>query len=305
MNRKTQIVLCMLAVMVLLSCSRSMPRQDLSWRKLVDGRSHDVAVKGLRMHYIELGAGQPVVMIHGIADSTYSWHENAQALADAGLRIILVDQPGFGKTDIPASGWTYSVENQGEAILGMADQLGLERFSLVGHSLGGGISLYMAWKHPERIDRVAVIDPASQRTSCPFGFASDLVKDCVGTRWFVKRGLRSAFFDANKVTDAMIDEYARLIDRPGRAGRGVLGGVCGDFFSPTYDLMTQSYGRLKPTLLIIWGREDTWHPLEFGTRLQTMIPGSQLEVIPQAGHNVHQERPDLLNPILIRFLGAG
>jgi len=285
-------------------CARSITRTDLSWSQLVDEHRHDVDIEGLSMHYVDLGAGEPVVMIHGIADSTYSWHQNAQALVDAGFRVILVDQPGFGRSAIPATGWTYSVENQAEAVLRVVNRLGIDRFQLVGHSLGGGESLYLAWRHGDRITRVAVVSPVSQRTSCPFGIGTDIVAFAAGTRWFTSRALRSAYYRSEKVTDVIVDEYARLLDRPGRMGSGVLGGVCRSYFSSEYDRMVEGYRDLKPELLILWGEQDTWHPVAFGTRLQSLVPGSRLELIPEAGHAVHQERADAVNTLVVRFLGG-
>lgn len=293
-----------LAVLVIAGagCARKLSAEDASWSRRVDSHRHEIDIDGVRMHFMDLGAGEPVVMIHGIGDSTYSWRENAPALVGAGFRVVLVDQPGFGRSAIPRDGWSYAVERQAEAVLRVADRLDIDRFRLVGHSLGGGESLYLAWKHPDRVDRVAVLSPPSQRTSCPFGLGTDLIAWAFGTRWFTARALRSAYHRPDRVSDVMIDEYARLLDRPGRMGRGVLGGVCRDYFSPTYDQMTRHYGEIRPALLVVWGEQDTWHPLSFGTELHAAVPSSRLEVVPDAGHNVHQEKPDLVNPLLVRFL---
>lgn len=293
------------ALALLSGCSRRMVGRDATWHGLVDAHRRDVDVGGVSLHYLDLGAGEPIVLIHGVADSTYSWHRNAKALVEAGFRVISVDQPGFGYSAIPPKGWTYSVENQAEAILHLVDRIGVERFHLVGHSLGGGEALYLAWRHPDRIRRAVVLAPACERTSCPFGLGSDLVAWIFGTRWLTAKGLRSAFDVPEKVGDVEIDEYARLLDRPGRMGRGVLGGVCRGFFSQEYDRMTAGYGELQPELLIIWGERDSWHPVAFGTRLQARAPRSKLVVVPQAGHNVHQERPEVVNPLVIEFLRGG
>jgi len=279
-----------------------MVRRDRSWAELVDTHRHDVDIKGLGMHYVDLGKGEPVVMVHGIGDSTYSWHKNAQALVDAGFRTILIDQPGFGRSAIPAASWEYSVANQAEGVLRVVDSLGIKRFRLVGHSLGGDVSLYLAWKHPERLESVVVISPPSQRPDCPFGFTTDIVAAIMGTRWFTAKAVHSAYLKPEKVTDVEIDEYAALLDRPGRLGRGVLGGVCRDYFGPAYDRMTESYREFTPKMLIVWGREDTWHPVDWARTLQSLVPGSRLEIIPEAGHNVHQEQAEAVNRVLRKFL---
>lgn len=276
--------------------------RDDAWHALVDPYRHDIMVDGLKIHCIDLGSGEPVVLIHGIGDSTYSWRDNAQRLVEAGFRVILIDQPGFGHSAIPPRGWSYSVENQAEAILKTVDRLGVDTFNIVAHSLGGGEALYLAMTHADRVARLAVISPVSQRTPCPFGVLTDLLVWIVGVRRFTALALRSAYFRPEKVSDIQIDEYARPLGRPGRLGMGVLGGVCRSYFSKAYDRMVESYRSLQPKLLVIWGQQDTWHPVAFGERLQSLVAGSRLEVIPEAGHNVHQERADLVNALLARFL---
>ena len=121
--RPSRLILLMLVGM---GCSRSTDLRDQTWAQMVDAHRRDVEVGGAMLHYIDLGAGQPVVMIHGIADSTYSWHNNAQVLLDAGLRLILVDQPGFGNSSAPDE-WTYSVENQGDPPAMVAHLHGVQR----------------------------------------------------------------------------------------------------------------------------------------------------------------------------------
>ena len=293
----------LLLALLSLGCSRSMLRRDEPWRQLVDPNRHDLDVGGLSMHYIDLGNGEPVVLVHGIADSSYSWHENVQALLDAGLRVILIDQPGFGGSGIPGDG-NFAVERQGAAILHLLDQIGVETFGLVGHSLGGGVSLYLAWQLPERVRRLAVISPVSQHEKCPFGRSTDFAMSLVGTRGLVATALRTAYYEPDQVSDTAIDEYGRLLARPGRGGAGVLGGVCRTYFSPTFDRMIASYGAIKVPLLILWGKEDSWHALRHGEQLHDLVPGSDLAVIPQASHNVHQERAEQVNTLLTRFLRA-
>ncbi len=292
-----------LATLSWLARGRSPRLTDEAWSAWVDPHRRDVLVDGLQMHAIDLGAGEPVVLIHGIGDSTYSWRPNAQALVAAGHRVLLIDQPGFGRSAIPPRGWSYSVEHQAEAILKAVDQLEVGAFNIVAHSLGGGEALYLAMTHPDRVLRLAVISPVSERTPCPFGVLTDLLVGLVGVRRFTALALRSAYFRPEKVSDVQIDEYARLLGRPGRLGMGVMGGVCRTYFSKAYDAMVESYRTLRPRLLIIWGRQDTWHPVAFGERLQGRVAGSRLELIPEAGHNVHQERADLVNPLLVGFLG--
>jgi len=105
------------------------------------------------------GSGPAVLMVHGFADSTYCWHKNVKPLMDEGFRVVLVDQPGLGRSDIPPEGYVFSVAAQASAVLRVADALNLTAFHIVGSSMGGGISLYMSIYHPERIQKAKQQNP--------------------------------------------------------------------------------------------------------------------------------------------------
>jgi len=281
-------------------CTRQIVNHDSAWTILTNGHGAEIEIEGVKVHTIDLGSGEPVVMIHGMADSAYSWRANAAGLVAAGFRLLLIDQPGLGESSIPPDGWSYAVEHQAEVILRAVDAAGIGRFRLVGHSLGGAVALQLALRHPERVSRVVALDPACFRVSCGFGRATTFLAHVAGTRWFTRLGLRSAYFRPERLDEAAVDEYARRLDAPGHMA--ALGSICRTFFSPEFDRMTESYGALQLETLLIWGAHDTWHPLAMGERLHAQIPRSRLELIAEAGHNPHQERPDLVNPVLVAFL---
>src|SRR5437868_6278158 len=91
---------------------------------------------GLRLYYDDLGAGPPVMLVHGLRCSHVTWRHQAPALAAAGYRVILPDLRGHGETDKPAG--PYSLEDWIGDLVQLMDQLELPQVTLVGHSLGGG-----------------------------------------------------------------------------------------------------------------------------------------------------------------------
>jgi len=298
--------LALLTVLLIGGCNVTIGQGDLQWQKLTAPHSRFMDMDGYKLHYLDLGQGRPVVMIHGFADSTYCWHANVEALSKAGLRLILVDQPGLGKSGVPPAPYKFSLENQAAAILKLCDRLGLKRFSLVGSSMGGGIALYLAWRHPGRVERMALLDPACYEPpgirwlSLP---GAGYVASVLGSRRSIARGLKSTYHNDKLVTEAAIDEYARPALRPGYFN--VLHAISGQYFSEQFQEMTKAYGQIKTPALIIWGQYDTWIPPEYGSKLHKALTSSELRVVQNTGHLPHQENPGFVNRLLVAFLGHG
>jgi pimeloyl-ACP methyl ester carboxylesterase len=192
------------------------------------------------------------------------------------------------------------------------DALGLERATLAGNSMGGGVAIGMALSHPDRVDRLVLIgglpDHVKEKlTSAMTQRALDtwapvwLVK--LGN-WFAGRGLTETVleemvYDKSKLTPAVIERSYQNRRRPGlipplmAMGRNL----------PLWEEgFARRLGDIRKPTLIIWGAEDRVFPLQVGKDLQAAIPGSRFEAIPEAGHLPQWERPNLVNPILLRFL---
>jgi pimeloyl-ACP methyl ester carboxylesterase len=197
-----------LLTFVLLGCKVNVGEGDKNWHRLTSDKCHYLDAGGWRIHYIDTGGNGPtVVMVHGFADSTYCWHKNVRPLIDEGFRVVLVDQPGLGSSDIPPQGYVYSVEAQAQSVLKVADALHLTSFHLVGSSMGGGISLHLSLHHPERISKAILLSPACYERRIRFlgqlltvPGVSNLVSLLAG-RWAVELGLKNVYFDDSKVSE--------------------------------------------------------------------------------------------------------
>ena len=309
-RRTRRIAICLAlaavgAAMVMGSCRVEDKPADAAWDALVAGHRHWLERPDYRMHYIDVGEGEPVVMIHGFADSTYCWFQNARPLLAAGYRLILVDLPGLGRSEIPPADLEMNPMVQGEEVIALIDHLGLDSFSLAGSSMGGSISLYIAHRTPDRVRRAIVLDPAAfwQRKQGFLAMIDIPGASSVMGRWAVEMALKDVYYDSSKVADTLVDEYARPLSKPGYARYLVR--VLDEFDSPLAVEFSKRYGEIAVPLLIVWGDHDKWVPPEFGPRLQAMVPGSRLVVVADAGHLPHQERPELVNPLMLEFLGEG
>ncbi len=295
----------LLLPLALAACEPRIGEGDKDWNRAVAQHRHELALPGSFLHYVDLGEGDPVLMVHGFADSSYCWHENAPALRDAGFRTVLADQPGMGRSGMPAADWVYAIENQAAAILALADHLDLQRFHMAGSSMGGAIALYLALHHPQRVASLALFDPASQaleggHMKLAGSALAGLGAETLCGRWVFKAVLRQVYYDDALVDSTLVDEYARPARKDGY--RAAMGRLARDYFSPAYHDMTARYGELRAPALVVWGAEDAWLPASMGQDLAERLPAARLDVIPQAGHLPHQERPAVVNPLLLAFL---
>lgn len=292
-----------LVLLVVSGCAAHVGEGDVDWNERVVPFRKDVDAGGFKLHVIDAGSGPAVVMIHGYGDSTYCWHKNFQPLVDAGHRVVLVDQPGFGRSEIPPEPWVFGASRQAEAIMAALDRLGIERFSLAGSSMGGGIALYLSDKHPDRVTRAILVSPVCFPFDPPLTTklpgASHLASTWMG-RVVADLSLGDTYFDASRIPDAMRDEYARPLLKPGYGM--VLQRIVKEYADAELYAMMERYGDNRVPTLIVWGDHDRWIPPALGPKLRDALADARLVTIPDAGHMAHQETPDKVNPVMVEFL---
>lgn len=302
-------VLFICAICVCLSsCKPDTKSLNLQWENFTAPYRHFVDMGSYKMHYIDIGQGHPVIMIHGFADSTYCWHANAKPLLDAGMRVIMIDNPGLGRSEIPPENFKMTLENLSSQTIRLADKLKLDRFSVVGSSMGGGIGLYLLVHHPDRIEKAVLLDPACYHTKKPAmlslfenEFIVNAAKHIVSPT-VIKLSLKDCYFDDNKVTDTLVAEYSRPLAKKGYVE--LLSRLLNQYPSKIAEQTILRYGDIRSPVLIIWGESDKWLSPSFGPRLQKTIPGSKLVTIANSGHLPHQEQHEVVNPLLVGFLST-
>ncbi len=115
-----------------------------------------VLANGIKIHYLQVGEGPDVVMLHGLTGNLAVWHFSAIPALRDDYRITSYDLRGHGRSDMPSSG--YTTLDMAEDLRGLLDALGIERPHLVGHSLGADVALHFAFLYPERVDRIVAIE---------------------------------------------------------------------------------------------------------------------------------------------------
>lgn len=115
-----------------------------------------IHANGIHLHYLQIGRGPDVVMLHGLTGNLAIWHLKMGPMMRNDFRLTTYDLRGHGRSDMPSNG--YTTQDMAKDLLGLMDGLGIERAHLVGHSLGADVSLHFALHHPDRVEKMVLIE---------------------------------------------------------------------------------------------------------------------------------------------------
>lgn len=280
---------------------------DPNWRTFLETEAEDrlVTVGEHRLRVVAVGDGAPVLLVHGIADSAYTWHRNLRPLAEAGFRAIAFDYPGSGGSAL-SDGFRFGVDHLTELALGLLDALGIESAHYIGHSMGGGIGLQLAVHHAERLCRAVLVAPVCYHAIYrPFVYLfrwapfNALARNVIVGPWMVFQMLASEYVDTALLTRHMRAQYELDCRRPECVRATV--GLLRDYWNDAFKETARRYREIEVPLHLVWGRRDRTISLRYGRRLAADT-GAPLTVVEGTGHLVHQARPDVFNKMVIRFL---
>lgn len=252
------------------------------------------------------------LLIHGYGATSYMWRHWVEPLSRRG-RVLLVDLKGFGAAPKPDDD-RYSPLDLSRAVVDLIRELDLRRLTVVGQSLGGGVTLLTALtlqdesEHGQgRLGRLVLLAPAAYRQRLPPlvplskrpRMSTALIR-LVGARRVVRWVLRSIFHDPGSVTDDMVAEYTRPITTA--EGLRAAFAVGRKILPPDIDILSRRYGELDVPTLLLWGDHDRVIPLWVGERLERELPDARLVVVDACGHVASEERPFESLAIVERFL---
>jgi len=268
-------------------------------------------VHGYRRAFRMAGNGPAVLLIHGIGDSSDTWASVIPGLAQH-YRVIVPDLLGHGHSDKPRA--DYSIGGYANGMRDLLSVLGIDRATLVGHSLGGGIAMQFAYQYPERTERIVLVStggvgrqvtPLLRAASLP---GADLVLAALnlpGMRtqigWLVKllqmSGTRLGIDgpDVLRVVDALPDATARAAFI--RTLRAVV-----DWRGQVGTLMDRCYLTEGMPTMLIWGDKDPILPALHAGLAHVAMPGSRLELFPNTGHFPFHTEPQRFLSVIRDFI---
>jgi len=281
--------------------------------RIISVTPRTITVRGHELGYLDSGAGPTVMLIHGLLGSSRSWTPLIEHLSPA-HRVLAPDLFGHGASAKPMG--DYSLGAHAATLRDMLDQLGIDRLTLVGHSLGGGIAMQFCYLFPHRVERLALISsgglgrsisPLLRGATIPGAgwvlplIASTWVRDRAAT---LERTLsRIGWHPGSEMAEAW-DGFTSLSDADSR--RAFLATIRSvvDPGGQTVNAHDQLPTTTHVPTLIIWGTRDRIIPAAHATTALKAINGSRLELFEGAGHFPHLAEPERFAETLTHFIGG-
>ncbi len=284
---------------------------DPDWRG-IDWSAHvrDAVIEGRRLRYVDYGEGDraAVLFIHGWTSNWQAWLENIPAAAATGRRVIAVDLPGSGMSEMPVE--QISISGYARTLAALCSRLGIERAIPVGNSMGGFAAAEFAICSPEIAERMVLVSAAGISTAS------------------MRHGPTAAFARVMQIGVAQGYKHSRshpvlLRPRLRHAAAGtifrhptrissehlyeMMGGLGKDGFSDqllaniSYDYRDR-LGEIGCPTLVVWGREDMVVPVADAHEYDRLIPDARLLIMDDTGHVAMAERPPTFNAALADFM---
>jgi pimeloyl-ACP methyl ester carboxylesterase len=278
---------------------------------MAETKPKSVTIHGNDVSYLELGEGPVLLLVHGMAGNCENWREVIEPLAHRHT-VIAPDLPGHGAS-APGGGGDYSIAGLASGLRDLMLALGHDRATLVGHSLGGGVVMQLAYQFPEMAERLVLVSsgglgpevsPVLRAAALPgadlFIAATARAGERVGSA--VGRGLSAIGLRPNADMSEVARGYASLSDPERRAAflatvRAVVGTG-----GQRVDATDRLYLAEALPVLIVWGARDPIIPVRHGEDAHNAIPGSRLEIFEDVGHLPQLESPGRFIAALERFL---
>jgi pimeloyl-ACP methyl ester carboxylesterase len=250
------------------------------------------------------GPGPPLVLLHGMGASSFSWRHNLGPLARH-FRVWAPDLPGHGRS--PADpGADYCLEALSRGVLAFLDRQGIGPAALAGNSLGGGLALLLARDHPEQIAALVLLAPAAALTRLPWlchplrlpGLGR-LCASLLGP-WLIPWALRLAYHRRELITPEVVAGYAAPFRDLNH--RLALRRLCLQARIRPLAEIENLLRNIRQPVTLIWGARDRILLPDQALWLKARLPQAELHLLPEVGHVPQEEAPAAVNKIIIAFL---
>ncbi len=265
-------------------------------------RVENPVVGGLKVHVRRAGAGEPVILLHGLGASGYSWRYALPELAKK-YDVYAPDLPGFGRTDKP---WDhdYSLHGQHSWILKFMDHYGLKSARFAGNSMGGVLTLWTAMEAPSRVERMALLGAPAYVENTPkliwpiswpvVGRLYEMVLGDAALRFIAP----TAFTDKSKVDAELLAEYGLALKS--REGRRAVAQFVRTAIPRDHKERIARYPTIAHKTLVLVGADDTVVGRS-AERFAGVLPNAKFVRLERCGHAAQEDAPDRVNAHLVEF----
>lgn len=258
---------------------------------------------GIEWHYVEAGAGEAVVFLHGLPESWFSWHYQIAEVSQE-YRVIAVDLKGYGQSD--KRDGDYTSQGAAKELIALFDTIGLEKFSLVTHDWGTVIGDHIASTVPDQIIKyvrmqapVLKIDPTKHPQFELFR-NQDLATSIMSqTRIFITQVYESR--TVQKISDEDMEGIISEFSRPGVAE--AVPRYFRDFVLESEEVRLERFVKMTFPVLALQGEKDPAQPLWYFEGIESVFPDVKLQIVEDAGHFTELEKPEEVSKAILDFLG--
>ncbi|HEY9662381.1 MAG TPA: alpha/beta hydrolase [Allocoleopsis sp.] len=273
-----------------------------------------VVTNGVRLHYVTQGEGELMLMLHGFPEFWYSWRHQIPVFA-RNYKVVALDMRGYNNSEKPPGLDAYRMQELVKDVVGVIQELGYGRCVLVGHDWGGAVAWSVAEFHPERIDRLIVMNlPHPAKFVAGLRTPQQLLRSwyifLFQLPWLPEALLQmngyqliadmfqGAAIDKSAFTPEDLQAYQTAAAKPG-ALTAMLNYYRNIFQS---EMMQRDWGKIKVPTLLIWGEKDIALGTELTYGTEQYVDDLTIHYIPNCSHWVQQEQPELVNQYMQEFL---
>jgi pimeloyl-ACP methyl ester carboxylesterase len=219
-------------------------------------------------------------------------------------RVIRLDLPGFGLTG-PSPLHDYSESGDLATLTHFVDQLGVASYSIIGHSMGGKMAWSLAAADAKRVNALVLIAPDGFPEAKDIGTKPYAVPGIMGMmkfclpKYLVRKSIEPAFFDPNALSDSLVDRYYDMLRAP-----GVRAAILERANQTTYTDPVPRLMKITAPTLLIWGEKDRMIPSSNAQSYAKVLPSSKTVLLPNLGHLVQEEQPELALTHVTDFLNS-
>jgi pimeloyl-ACP methyl ester carboxylesterase len=277
---------------------------DGSFVQLTDGVCHYEINSPLPNWGEGPGVRATVVLIHGFSVPYFIWDPTFEFLTKSGFRVLRYDLFGRGFSDRPPA--NYNIHLFVRQLKDLLDALKIEEAHIMGLSMGGAISAAFVERYPERVKSHILVDPAGAKAiplswtlkAAKMPLVAELILGLFGGEGLVK-SVASDFFSSELIEQFQANYRVQM--RYKGFVRAILSSIRNGMLDSYYETY-QRVGTLKKPTLLLWGQKDTTVPFENSLEILKVIPHAEFHPIENCGHIPHYEKPEKVNPILLKFL---
>jgi pimeloyl-ACP methyl ester carboxylesterase len=269
----------------------------------------NVSTNGINLHTAFSGPkdGKPVILLHGFPDAWFGWESQIRALSLAGFRVIAPDQRGYNLSDKPKGKKNYRMNFLVKDILGLADNLGLDKFYLAGHDFGAIVGWSIAMSSPERLYRLVIANVPHPQVMQKYlrSNIAQLRKSWYALffkipklpEWFVRR--RSWKFIMSAMAKGLSEEERNRYREAWVQENAITSMINWYRAVSLRSSGTNALAQITIPTLILWGKQDPHLSYEMAELSLDVCENGQLIAFEEASHWVHQDEPDRFNQLLI------